>query len=144
MSQQQENATSTEQLIETGPALAEPENVQADQQPSSVSPAAQPANVPSTPQPENPLPGTDNLLQQPVIVNNEPESSEEKENGIEKEKGENGIEKEENGIENEKDEQQTPKINCPEKIVGFIVELISYLNYHFVILKPAIWYILRT
>ena len=122
MDQQQANVTSTQQSVGTGTPAPPSEDIPPTQQsPSDVS--EQPTNVPSAPQPKNPKPDS-NTSQQSMTVSDEPESVE----GQEKQ--------EENGLENEEEKQQTPKINCPEKIVCFTVT-VNCFNYQYAILKST-------
>lgn len=110
----QQPETSLQQPTSINP-LQQPASVLPGQQSASITPAQQPANAPLAPQPDDPLPDS-NLPQETTILP-----------GEEKRESPEGQEKQENGVETEEEEQQTPKINCPEKIV-LCLDLSSELN----------------
>ncbi|CAB3989755.1 Hypothetical predicted protein [Paramuricea clavata] len=126
MNQQQANPSSIQQPV-TGAAAQQPEILpqqsasvnpfqQPPQQSASITPAQQPANAPSAPPPDDPLPDSNRPQETTILPGEEKRESPE---GQEKQQ--------ENGVETEEDEQQTPKINCPEKIV-LCFDLSSELN----------------
>lgn len=131
MSEQQQEATTTTLQSANEPPDQQPEsitpqqltNVAPVQQPSSVTFAQQPADTPQ--QSENMLP-SNSLDQQPTIIpaDEKRESPEGQEN------------QQEDKVENEEDDQQTLKINCPEKIVGF--SIFQYILYQFYLTSVAV------
>ena len=132
MSRQQEETTTTLQPT-TETQDQQPESVIPPQQLTNVAPvqqssgvtfAQQPADTPSAQQSENMLPSNNHDQQSTKIgADEKPESPEGEKN------------QQEDKAENEEDDQQTLKINCPEKIVGF--SIFKFILYQFYLTSAA-------